>query len=155
MTVWITIAISLGVLLIATLGALGARAAFSANRNTQTITNYEKSLASWEARATSAEADGELKTRQVEACHNELIALQGRFAVLQDMVTGHSAVQRMTTEISQYFAEMLGRMELMEEQMRRALGDQLPPRSPRSPRRQIPVEPAEPADGIERGGTGE
>lgn len=111
MSTWLAILVPLGILLVTIAGFLGIRAAFTANKNTQTITNYEKSLASWKERAESAESDRDHCRGQMTVREAAYDALEQKFDILSNVVSGKAAIERVGEEARQYWAETSGQLE--------------------------------------------
>lgn len=116
---WISIGITFGLLIVAVAGAVGIRAAFQTNKTTQTITNYEKSLASWKERATSAEADLKDKDLELVASKAARDALEQKYAVLESVVTGKHAIERVGERVEQHFDEMNGQLAVVVELLKK------------------------------------
>lgn len=103
---FLTALISVLGLLVLVGGSIGTVAAIRVGKNTQTVENYEKNAASWKELAEASDAKIEhLQEQNADLQHQnaeqaKLIAdLQGKIAVLQDVVTGKTAVETMAQEM--------------------------------------------------------
>lgn len=73
-------------------------------RNTQTVSNYREAAAAWEAKAKAQE--GQIDELQAAHEHSaqEVTELRAKVQVLQDLVTGKTAIEQLATQVAETFA---------------------------------------------------
>lgn len=96
--------LSILVAIVAVIGLLGTAAAvvggsFRVSRHTQVVANYRDAAQAWEAKASAQGNEiTELRSELAER-EKEIIELRSRVSILQDMVTGKSAIEQIIPEI--------------------------------------------------------
>lgn len=94
----------LGVFGLVTTAAAVLAGTWRISRNTATVNNFRDSALSWETKSKSQDEEIEKLHRDLAARDREVSDLQGRVGTLQDMVTGKSAVEELTSSMTQLVA---------------------------------------------------
>lgn len=91
-------------LLLAAGGVVGT--SLRVGRNSQTVANYREAASSWEAKAT-AQA-GQLDELQAahEQAAQEVTELRAKVQILQDLVTGKTAIEQLSVQVTEAFARI-------------------------------------------------
>lgn len=100
--------------LIAVAGGVGTWAALRVAKNSQLVANYQGAAESWEARANGLKAEKEGLEDQLKDVMETNASLRAKNAALQDMATGHPAIEQMAASMDRGFqvlADQLTRIE--------------------------------------------
>lgn len=108
--------------LITAAGLIGV--SFRVGRNAQTVNNYRESADAWEMKA-KAQADT-IAECQARLAENDVTIrkLQDRVQILEEMVTGHTAITTLATDISNYFTSLQTHMDALADEIRKDLRGQ-------------------------------
>jgi hypothetical protein len=75
-------------------------------RNTQTIANYREAATSWEAKAKAQEGQIEELQAADTAKATQITELTAKVQLLQDMVTGKTAIEQLAAQVADTFARI-------------------------------------------------
>lgn len=91
-------------LLLAAGGVVGT--SLRVGRNSQTVANYREAAHSWEAKASAQEGQiGELQAAHEQAAQ-EVTELRAKVQILQDLVTGKTAIEQLSVQVTEAFARI-------------------------------------------------
>lgn len=119
-TTVLSIAGGLIAVLITAAGIIGTWAALRVGRNTQITANYRATAESWESLATSLTAEkGELEHKLDEAMVT-IASLNTKVSTLQELATGHPAVERLSRDMNRSFQTLTLQMNRIEDSLKGA-----------------------------------
>jgi hypothetical protein len=106
--------------LITIAGLVGTWAALRVGRNSQLISNYRATAESWEARAKSITAEKSALEKQLEEAMVTITSLTTKVSTLQDLATGHPAVEKLSREVGKSFQSLTNQLTRIEDSLRRS-----------------------------------
>jgi len=96
------------VAVLALLGTAGGMVGVSlrVGRQSQTVANYREAATSWEAKAKAQE--GQIEELQAAAADaaQEVTELRAKVQILQDLVTGKTAIEQLTVQVTETSARI-------------------------------------------------
>lgn len=95
-------------------GAVGTWAALRVGKNSQVIANYKSGAESWEARANGLKAEKEGLEDQLATAMQTITSLQSKVSTLQELATGHPAVEALSRDMTRSFRSLTEQMTRIE-----------------------------------------
>jgi Tfp pilus assembly protein PilV len=109
--------------LITAAGIIGTWAALRVGRNTQITANYRATAESWESLATSLTAEKSELENKLEEAMVTITSLNTKVSTLQELATGHPAVERLSRDMNKSFQTLTIQMSRIEDSLRGAAND--------------------------------
>jgi hypothetical protein len=119
-TTVLSIAGGLIAVLITAAGIIGTWAALRVGRNTQITANYRATAESWESLATSLTAEKTELEHRLEDAMVTITSLTTKVSTLQELATGHPAVERLSEAMHQSFQTLTIQMNRIEDSLKGA-----------------------------------
>lgn len=106
--------------LITTAGIIGTWAALRVGRNTQITANYRATAESWESLATSLTAEKSELEHKLEEAMVTITSLNTKVSTLQELATGHPAVEKLSRDMNKSFQTLTLQMNRIENSLKGA-----------------------------------
>jgi hypothetical protein len=106
--------------LITAAGIIGTWAALRVGRNTQITANYRATAESWESLATSLTAEKSELEHKLEEAMVTIASLNTKVSTLQELATGHPAVERLSRDMNKSFQTLTLQMNRIENSLKGA-----------------------------------
>lgn len=106
--------------LITAAGIIGTWAALRVGRNTQITANYRATAESWESLATSLTAEKSELEHKLEEAMVTIASLKTKVSTLQELATGHPAVEKLSRDMNQSFKTLTIQMNRIEDSLKGA-----------------------------------
>jgi biopolymer transport protein ExbB/TolQ len=119
-TTVLSIAGGLIAVLITAAGIIGTWAALRVGRNTQITANYRATAESWESLATSLTAEKSELEHKLEEAMVTIASLNTKVSTLQELATGHPAVERLSRDMNKSFQTLTIQMNRIEDSLKGA-----------------------------------
>jgi hypothetical protein len=119
-TAVLSIAGGLIAVLITAAGIVGTWAALRVGRNTQITANYRATAESWESLATSLTAEKSELEHKLDEAMVTIASLTAKVSTLQELATGHPAVERLSRDMNKSFQTLTIQMTRIEDSLRGA-----------------------------------
>lgn len=119
-TTVLSIAGGLIAVLITAAGIIGTWAALRVGRNTQITANYRATAESWESLATSLTAEKSELERRLEEAMVTIASLNTKVSTLQELATGHPAVEKLSRDMNKSFQTLTIQMNRIEDSLKGA-----------------------------------
>jgi hypothetical protein len=119
-TTVLSVAGGLIAVLITTAGIIGTWAALRVGRNTQITANYRATAESWESLATSLTAEKSELEHKLEDAMVTIASLNTKVSTLQDLATGHPAVEKLSRDMNKSFQTLTIQMTRIEDSLKGA-----------------------------------
>ena len=113
-TTVLSIAGGLIAVLITAAGIIGTWAALRVGRNTQITANYRATAESWESLATSLTAEKAELEHRLDDAMVTIASLNTKVSTLQELATGHPAVEKLSRDMNQSFKTLTQQMNRIE-----------------------------------------
>lgn len=119
-TTVLSIAGGLIAVLITAAGIIGTWAALRVGRNTQITANYRATAESWESLATSLTAEKSELEHKLEDAMVTIASLNTKVSTLQELATGHPAVEKLSRDMNKSFQTLTIQMNRIEDSLKGA-----------------------------------
>jgi biopolymer transport protein ExbB/TolQ len=119
-TTVLSVAGGLIAVLITAAGIIGTWAALRVGRNTQITANYRATAESWESLATSLTAEKSELEHKLEEAMVTIASLNTKVSTLQELATGHPAVERLSRDMNKSFQTLTAQMNRIEDSLKGA-----------------------------------
>jgi hypothetical protein len=119
-TTVLSIAVGLIAVLITAAGIIGTWAALRVGRNTQITANYRATAESWESLATSLTAEKVELESKLEEAMVTIASLTTKVSTLQELATGHPAVEKLSGDMKKSFQTLTIQMNRIENSLKGA-----------------------------------
>ena len=119
-TTVLSIAGGLIAVLITAAGIIGTWAALRVGRNTQITANYRATAESWESLATSLTAEKSELEHKLEEAMVTITSLNTKVSTLQELATGHPAVEKLSRDMNNSFKTLTIQMNRIEDSLKGA-----------------------------------
>lgn len=116
----LSIAGGLIAVLITAAGIIGTWAALRVGRNTQITANYRATAESWESLATSLTAEKSELEHKLEDAMVTITSLNTKVSTLQELATGHPAVEKLSRDMNKSFQTLTIQMNRIEDSLKGA-----------------------------------
>jgi hypothetical protein len=116
----LSIAGGLIAVLITAAGIIGTWAALRVGRNTQITANYRATAESWESLATSLTAEKSELEHKLEEAMVTITSLNTKVSTLQELATGHPAVEKLSRDMNKSFQTLTLQMNRIEDSLKGA-----------------------------------
>jgi hypothetical protein len=114
----LSIAGGLIAVLITAAGIIGTWAALRVGRNTQITANYRATAESWESLATSLTAEKAELEHKLDEAMLTIASLNTKVSTLQELATGHPAVERLSRDMNRSFQTLTIQMNRIEDSLK-------------------------------------
>jgi hypothetical protein len=119
-TTVLSVAGGLIAVLITAAGIIGTWAALRVGRNTQITANYRATAESWESLATSLTAEKAELEHKLDEAMLTIASLNTKVSTLQELATGHPAVERLSRDMNESFQTLTIQMNRIEDSLKGA-----------------------------------